>query len=106
MSPSRGTSGETSWSNCSREALEDQLRTNSLECLFEESKMEDDDATMEDFDGQPGLRISPDEQCQLFLKAFTALALDNGGTRCQVLLCKERPTDASIFLAGPALQGF
>merc|ERR1711860_186326 len=30
---------------------------------------------------------------------------DNGGQRCQVLLCKQRPTDASIFKAGPALQG-
>ena len=39
------------------------------------------------------------------LKAHSALAVNNGDERCQVLLCKYRATDASIFPAGPALQG-
>ena len=40
-----------------------------------------------------------------FFKAFTAMSVDNGDKRCQVLYCKYRSSDASIFQAGPALQG-
>ena len=102
MSSSRGSSGETSWSECSRSSLRDRLLdSNSLKCIFDNET----GLATDDFDGNPGKNIKADEQCRLFLKAFTALAVDNGGQRCQVLLCKQRPTDASIFKAGPALQG-
>ena len=106
MSSSRGSSGEMSWSKCSRQTLEDLLRYgHSLECIFDGPPQSITDGS-DEFDGLPGLTVSPDEQCRVFLKAFTALAVDNNGPdRCQVLLCKYRPTDASIFLAGPALQG-
>ena len=104
MSSSRGSSGETSWSECSRTSLRDRLLdSNSLKCIFDnETGLL---TSSDEFDGNPGKNIKADEQCRLFLKAFTALAVDNGGQRCQVLLCKQRPTDASIFKAGPALQG-
>jgi hypothetical protein len=100
MSASRGGSGETSWSDCSRRGLQRQLASNSLKCLAEE-----DQKRSENFDGRPGVTIGPDEQCRLFLKAKKAKALDNGDSRCQGLQCKYRPTDASVFLAGPALEG-
>ena len=100
MSSSRGSSGETSWSDCSRATLRDRLLNNSLKCIFDNDVRE-----LVELDGNPGKAIKADEQCRLFLKAFTAVAVDNGPQRCQVLLCKQRPTDASIFKAGPALQG-
>ena len=37
MSSSRGNSGETTWSKCSRRSLQDQLsQGNSLKCIFDE----------------------------------------------------------------------
>ena len=128
MSSSRGNSGETRWSKCSSQTLYEQLTTdsNSLKCLLD---TEDDllhsgqnllnttgngsqdllnnngNGNQGLFDGIPGDSIGPDEQCRVFLKAFTATSVDNGDKRCQVLLCKYRPNDASVFLAGPALQG-
>lgn len=100
MSSSRGNSGETSWSQCSRQTLEDLLATsNSLKCIF------DGPAENEEFDGEPGSSLGADEQCRIFLKVESAIAVDNGDKRCQVLLCKYRPSDATIFKAGPGLQG-
>lgn len=104
MSSSRGSSGETSWSKCSRQTLEDLLATrNSLKCIFDEPAAES--VVSEEFDGLPGSSLGADEQCRIFLKVDSAIAVDNGDKRCQVLLCKYRPSDGSIFKAGPGLQG-
>ena len=107
MSSSRGNSGETTWSKCSRRTLLDQLSLgNSLKCIFDEPSAPEANVTQQTlFDGKPGQAVSPDEQCRIFLKAFTAISVDNGDKRCQVLLCKYRSSDASIFLSGPALEG-
>ena len=105
MSSSRGNSGETSWSECSRTALRNRLLSNSLKCIFDNTSDGGGYELLDELDGEPGKNIKADEQCRLFLKAFTAVAVDNGPQRCQVLLCKQAPTDASIFKAGPALQG-
>ena len=37
-------------------------------------------------------------------KAYSAISVDNGNERCQVLLCKYRITDASVFHADPAKE--
>ena len=106
MSSSRGNSGETTWSKCSRRSLQDQLsQGNSLKCIFDEPSAATNVTQQTLFDGKPGQAVSPDEQCRIFLKAFTAISVDNGDKRCQVLLCKYRSSDASIFLSGPALEG-
>ena len=96
MSSSRGSSGEMSWSKCSRQTLEDLLRYgHSLECIFDGPPQSITDGS-DEFDGLPGLTVSPDEQCRVFLKAFTALAVDNNGPdRCQVLLSNGSKLRAS-----------
>ena len=62
MSSSRGSSGETTWSICSRLTFEAQLKSNSLKCLFDASE------DIDNFDGRPGSTLGPDDQCRVFLK--------------------------------------
>ena len=74
MSSSRGNSGETTWSKCSRRSLQDQLsQGNSLKCIFDEPSSSAL-STTQTFDGKPGQEVSPDEQCRIFLKVESIMA--------------------------------
>ena len=71
MSSSRGNSGETTWSKCSRRTLLDQLSLgNSLKCIFDEPSSALSTTATQTFDGKPGQEVSPDEQCRIFLKVL------------------------------------
>ena len=75
MSSSRGNSGETTWSKCSRRSLQDQLsQGNSLKCIFDEPSSALSSTATQTFDGKPGQEVSPDEQCRIFLKVESIMA--------------------------------
>ena len=75
MSSSRGNSGETTWSKCSRRSLQDQLsQGNSLKCIFDEPSSALSTTATQTFDGKPGQEVSPDEQCRIFLKVESIMA--------------------------------
>ncbi|CAH2102707.1 unnamed protein product [Euphydryas editha] len=109
MSPSRGTNGEATWSQCSARVVADlQWAT----CLFDG---EDDldvpkQLQHERFRDAPGVIWGAKKQCEVLLRDKDAAAADVPGAeggeaaRCAQLACRS-PHRAGFYYAGPALPG-
>ncbi|XP_025421682.1 A disintegrin and metalloproteinase with thrombospondin motifs adt-2-like isoform X2 [Sipha flava] len=113
MSPSRGITGELSWSECSARVA---VNLNNLECLFKSARRS---AAVQKFDhnkfaDKPGQAWDAKKQCELLLLDNDAKAM---GTEtndldpsqqlesiCESLQC-ETPNRPGYYFAGPALEG-
>ncbi|EFN82273.1 A disintegrin and metalloproteinase with thrombospondin motifs 16 [Harpegnathos saltator] len=105
MSPSRGTRGETIWSDCSREIAEALPRTKA--CLLDASRKDTsehspslDHARYRDL---PGREWTAKRQCELLLRDKDASVVTLYQA-CQSLQC-ETPRRSGYYFAGPALEG-
>ncbi|XP_078034631.1 ADAMTS metallopeptidase stall [Augochlora pura] len=102
MSPSRGTHGETVWSQCSREVAEKLTYTKP--CLkdrpYNRPNNRLDHARFFDL---PGRVWTAKKQCEVLLrdKDATVATLYNA---CEALQCKT-PHRSGYYIAGPALDG-
>ncbi|XP_034939046.1 A disintegrin and metalloproteinase with thrombospondin motifs adt-2-like [Chelonus insularis] len=102
MSPSRGTSGETIWSSCSREIAINLPKTKP--CLLDKPQPRSDKSlNHEKFLTLPGREWTAKKQCELLLRDRDAqvVTLTNA---CQSLQCHS-PHRSGYYFAGPALDG-
>ncbi|XP_045775267.1 A disintegrin and metalloproteinase with thrombospondin motifs 14-like [Maniola jurtina] len=108
MSPSRGTNGEATWSQCSARVVADlQWAT----CLFDGGDDLDTPHELqhEKFGDAPGIIWGAKKQCEILLRdkdAAPAQAPGSGGdeSQCMQLACRS-PHRAGFYYAGPALPG-
>ncbi|XP_014474312.1 PREDICTED: A disintegrin and metalloproteinase with thrombospondin motifs 14 [Dinoponera quadriceps] len=98
MSPSRGTRGETIWSECSREIAEALPRTKV--CLLDASVSSFDHSRYRDL---PGREWTAKRQCELLLRDKDANVVTLHQA-CQSLQCGT-PRRSGYYFAGPALDG-
>lgn len=102
MSPSRGTQGETIWSECSRDVARGLADTKI--CLLDEAKPNNDktvDHTR--YLGLPGREWNAKKQCEVLLRDKDAVVVTLSDA-CQSLQCKT-PHRSGYYFAGPALDG-
>ncbi|XP_059048068.1 A disintegrin and metalloproteinase with thrombospondin motifs adt-2-like [Achroia grisella] len=105
MSPSRGTSGEATWSSCSaRVAADLQWAT----CLLDGGDDLDTPTELqhERFGGAPGALWGAKKQCEVFLRDVDAAPSPSviSSEHCVQLACRS-PHRAGFYYAGPALPG-
>jgi len=102
MSPTRGSTGETAWSECSAEILRKGI---GLDCLLEEERQAANRVDVNE-DRLPGQIWSPRAQCQIFLLEPSAQPFRNQrpAERCQTIKC-SRPGRRGYRRAGPGLEG-
>ncbi|XP_058799877.1 A disintegrin and metalloproteinase with thrombospondin motifs adt-1 [Phymastichus coffea] len=109
MSPSRGLSGETHWSGCSREVARSLAA--GKPCLLDRAGVDPGLEAHRHLDhrgrfGQlPGRRWTAKRQCELLLRDRAALAADCEAADCCGALRCRAPGRAGVRLAGPALDG-
>lgn len=102
MSASRGTRGETTWSDCSREAAEALPRTKA--CLLDaRNSSEEPSFDHSRYRDLPGREWTAKRQCELLLRDKDASAVTLY-QMCQSLQC-ETPRRSGYYFAGPALDG-
>lgn len=102
MSPSRGTQGETIWSECSRDIVRKLSRTKP--CLLDKAVVNRDMSLNHSrFHGLPGRKWGAKMQCELLLRDKDAVVVTLSGA-CQALQCKS-PHRSGYYFAGPALDG-
>ncbi|XP_071533227.1 A disintegrin and metalloproteinase with thrombospondin motifs adt-1-like isoform X2 [Panulirus ornatus] len=101
MSASRSTSGETNWSSCSREVLENI----TAPCLsnLPEGPIKHDHSKYEQL---PGQTWDAYDQCRVFLKDEEATLYSETLDKsvCTSVMCRS-PNRIGYFKAGPALDG-
>lgn len=103
MSPSRGTRGETIWSDCSREIAETLPRTKA--CLLDARNASEHSPAFDHsrYRDLPGREWTAKRQCELLLRDKDANVVTLYQA-CQSLQC-ETPRRSGYYLAGPALDG-
>lgn len=101
MSPSRGTRGETIWSDCSREIAEALPRTK--DCLLDARNRSEPSFDHSRYRDLPGREWTAKRQCELLLRDKDANAVTLYQA-CQSLQC-ETPRRSGYYFAGPALDG-
>lgn len=102
MSPSRGTQGETTWSECSRDVARKLMDTKP--CLLDEAKPNDDkELDHLRYHGLPGRTWNAKKQCEVLLRDKDAVVVTLSQA-CQSLQCKS-PHRSGYYFAGPALDG-
>lgn len=103
MSPSRGTYGETIWSECSREVAQKLPYTKS--CLRDKSIRSSMNNRLDHtrFFNLPGREWTAKRQCELFLRDKDAIVATFYKV-CESLQCKI-PDRNDYYFAGPALDG-
>ncbi|XP_011314906.1 A disintegrin and metalloproteinase with thrombospondin motifs 18 [Fopius arisanus] len=102
MSPSRGSTGETIWSTCSRQVVQELPQTKP--CLMDKSSLRADKfLEHERFNTLPGREWTAKRQCELLLrdKDASVVTLANA---CQSLQCRS-PHRSGYYYSGPALEG-
>ncbi|XP_076034789.1 uncharacterized protein LOC143021271 [Oratosquilla oratoria] len=102
MSASRSTSGETNWSTCSRDALQN-LKASCLEDDFDRVLSKYDHAQYRNL---PGQKWDSFDQCRFFLRDIDATLYNatNAPSMCETVMCRS-PNRIGYFKAGPALDG-
>ncbi|XP_013194658.2 A disintegrin and metalloproteinase with thrombospondin motifs adt-2 [Amyelois transitella] len=105
MSPSRGTSGEATWSPCSAQVVADLQWATCLQDGGDELDSPDE-LRHEKFSGAPGAVWGAKRQCEVFLRDPDAVAVPSLGahSHCEQLACRS-PHRAGFYHAGPALPG-
>ncbi|XP_066594955.1 A disintegrin and metalloproteinase with thrombospondin motifs adt-2 [Prorops nasuta] len=104
MSPSRGVSGETIWSSCSKEVAMDLGRTKP--CLLDGTLLDyevDDSLDHTQFLELPGRKWHAKRQCEFLLRDRDATFVSLTGA-CESLQCKS-PHRTGFYYSGPALDG-
>lgn len=102
MSPSRGTQGETIWSECSRDVA--RKLSDTKVCLLDEANANDDESLDHSkFFGLPGRIWNSKKQCEVLLRDKDAVVVTLNEA-CQSLQCKT-PHRSGYYYAGPALDG-
>ncbi|KAG7203022.1 hypothetical protein KM043_010147 [Ampulex compressa] len=102
MSPSRGTQGETIWSECSRDVAQKLPWTKP--CLLDKPTHRNDNLLDHGrFLDLPGREWTSKRQCEFLLRDKDATVATLHGA-CQSLQCKT-PHRSGYYLAGPALEG-
>ncbi|XP_015516673.2 A disintegrin and metalloproteinase with thrombospondin motifs adt-2 [Neodiprion pinetum] len=102
MSPSRGTQGETIWSECSRDVARKLIDTKT--CLLDEAQSNyDKSLDHAKYLGLPGRDWNAKKQCEVLLRDNDAIVVTLSQA-CQSLQCKT-PHRSGYYFAGPALDG-
>ena len=103
MSSKRGRKGKTTWSSCTRKALEQAIGDGNWHCLEDEPQMKNPE--YEIHLAPPGLDTDADEQCRMFdLKQHAECINAYTPEVCKVIKCR-RDTNPSGEMASPALEG-
>ncbi|XP_053617820.1 A disintegrin and metalloproteinase with thrombospondin motifs adt-2-like [Plodia interpunctella] len=105
MSPSRGTSGEATWSTCSAQVVADLQWATCLQDGGDELDTPDE-LRHEKFGSAPGAVWGAKRQCELFLRDRDAAVVPatSATSHCAQLSCRS-PHRAGFYHAGPALPG-
>ncbi|XP_063981651.1 A disintegrin and metalloproteinase with thrombospondin motifs adt-2 [Diachasmimorpha longicaudata] len=102
MSPSRGTTGETIWSVCSRQVVLDLPQKKP--CLLDRTTLRSDKLLdHERFYTLPGREWTAKRQCELLLRDRDASVVTFANA-CQSLQCSS-PHRSGYYYSGPALEG-
>jgi len=107
MSASRGTKGETQWSHCSVNALQEADNDNRLDCLTDDSGSPSEHLGIE-AGVLPGEVWSATRQCTIFLLDSDARidhTKDTYSEMCDALKCRTPNRMKAYYRAGPALEG-
>lgn len=103
MSPSRGTKGETVWSQCSRE----HMARLDLPCLEDSPAAMSSENNHNKYNNYPGQHLDGDTQCQTLIMDPDAHVDHNEYTMhqiCESMKCRSA-NRAGFYRAGPALEG-
>nr|XP_003707422.2 PREDICTED: A disintegrin and metalloproteinase with thrombospondin motifs 2 [Megachile rotundata] len=102
MSPSRGTHGETVWSDCSRDVAQKLFYTKP--CLLDRPTAQTDSRLDHArFYDLPGREWNAKKQCEVLLRDKDA-SVATWYKACESLQCKT-PHRSGYYFAGPALDG-
>ena len=102
MSGSRGTRGETNWSECS--AL--NFRQSYTDCLNDKPILTDVRYDHNKYELRPGALWDSDIQCKLFLRDNNAYEFPKTKARiCNETILCSTPARIGYFSSGPALEG-
>ncbi|XP_064479406.1 A disintegrin and metalloproteinase with thrombospondin motifs adt-1-like [Ornithodoros turicata] len=103
MSPSRGTKGETTWSDCSSEVV---IKMGDTSCLSDKPSGIQDALQHDKFGNLPGQEWDSHDQCKIFLRDEDAALFNSSviGKVCERVTCKT-PNRMGYYKAGPALEG-
>ncbi|XP_015597845.1 A disintegrin and metalloproteinase with thrombospondin motifs adt-1 [Cephus cinctus] len=102
MSPSRGTQGETIWSQCSRDVARKLSQTKP--CLLDQPPVNSEKSLDHGkFIDLPGRQWDAKKQCEFLLRDKDAVVVTLSDA-CQALQCKS-PHRSGYYYAGPALDG-
>ncbi|XP_067002114.1 A disintegrin and metalloproteinase with thrombospondin motifs adt-1-like [Anabrus simplex] len=103
MSPSRGTTGETLWSTCSKDVMS---KLSSAKCLSDVPPAPPADMNHARYLDEPGQAWGAKKQCEILLRDKDAVLQnpDNLQDICQNLRCRT-PHRSGFYFAGPALEG-
>lgn len=103
MSPSRGTKGETTWSDCSSEVVRKMGETS---CLSDKPSGVFETLRHDKFENLPGQEWDSHDQCKIFLRDEDATLYNASviGDVCERVVCKT-PNRMGYYKAGPALEG-
>lgn len=104
MSPSRGTSGEVSWSSCSSQVMQ---TLQSKECLQDMPKKKTSTMNHSKFNENPGRIWDAKKQCEILLRDTQAevWTVENGESICLILRCQSKNHPGKVYISGPALDG-
>ncbi|XP_026677064.1 A disintegrin and metalloproteinase with thrombospondin motifs adt-1-like, partial [Diaphorina citri] len=104
MSPSRGTSGEVSWSSCSSQVLQ-TLQTK--DCLLDKPRKMSSTMNHSKFNEHPGKVWGAKKQCEVLLRDTEAevWSVENGESICTILRCHNKKNPGKLYVSGPALDG-
>jgi len=106
MSESRGTKGESQWSQCSVNSLSNGISSGQLSCLDDDNGKKAETLGMEK-DTYPGEVWDADAQCKIFLLDNDA-RIDHTDSNikdvCYSIKCRT-PQRQGYYRAGPALEG-
>ena len=102
MSGSRGTRGETNWSQCS--AI--NFRQSNTDCLNDKPMTRSEKYDHNKYKLRPGALWDSDIQCKLFLRDNKAFEFPKTDARkCNVTIYCATPNRLGFFSSGPALEG-